>query len=109
LTEPLLWAKRGEATRAERHVQQALGNLKSVSHVHHTRHYLAAALATMGETERAIDQLREAAETGFPNYPLFLSDPHLSAIRDHPNGTKLLAQLQSGWQVLRREFGKRDG
>ena len=105
-TEALIWAKRGETARAERHVQKALGNMKSVSHVHHTRHYLAAALATMGEADRTIDQLREAVETGLPNYPLFLADPHLGAVRDHPSGTALLAQLKSGWQVLRREFGK---
>jgi len=106
--EALLWAKRGESGRADEHVLHALDNLQSLSHAHHTRHYVAAALATMGQPERALEQLRLAAETGLPNYPLFLVDRHLESLRARPDYVEFLAGLKPGWEACRREFG-RDG
>jgi len=104
--EALLWAKRGEPERADEQVQLALANMQSISHMHHTRHYLAAALATLGQPERAIAQVREAAKTGLPNYPLFLGDPHLDSVRAHAAGAELLASLKQGWEAMRLEFGR---
>ena len=106
--EALMWAKRGEVARTEELVRLALARLESISHTHHTRHNLAAALATIGQPERAVAQLREAADTGLPNYPLFLGDSRLELARTHPAGAALLAGLKQGWEALRREFGRQD-
>jgi tetratricopeptide (TPR) repeat protein len=103
--EALLWAKRGESRRADEYVHRALKDLQSLSHAHHTRHYVAAALATMGQPERALEQLRLAAETGLPNYPLFLGDRHLDSLRTRPDFLEFLADLKPGWEACRREFG----
>jgi len=107
--EALLWAKRGESVRADEHVRRALDNLKSLSHAHHTRHYLAAALATIGQPERALEQIRLATETGLPNYPLFLRDRHFDSLRARPDCREFLAGLKPGWEACRREFGRGGG
>ena len=104
--EALLWAKRGETGRAREQVERALGTLQSVSHMHHTHHYAATALAVIGEPALAVEHLREAAATGLPNYPLFASDDHLGSVRSNPDGIALLAELKHGWEVLRGEFGR---
>jgi len=104
--EALLWAKRGEAQRAEEHIRRALDDLTSLSHAHHTRHYVAAALATIGQPERALQQLRLAARTGLPNYPLFRDDHHFDALRVRPDFRDFLAELEPGYQAFRREFGR---
>jgi TolB-like protein/Flp pilus assembly protein TadD len=103
--EALLWAKRGETQRAEEHVGRALVNLQSLSHAHHTRHYVAAALATMGQPERALEQLRLVAKTGLPNYRLFLNDHHFDSLRARSDFKGFLAELRPGWEACRREFG----
>ena len=104
--EALLWAKRGETKRVEECVEKAVGSLQSLSHAHHTRHYVAAALATAGQPERAIEQLRLAAETGLPNYPLFLVDPHFKSLKTRPDFKAFLAGLKPGWEAFRSEFGR---
>jgi len=103
--EALLWAKRGESNRAEEHVRRALDNLQSLSHAHHTRHYVAAALATLGQPERALEQMRLAAQTGLPNYPLFLGDRHFDSLKTRPDYLEFVAGLKPGWEACRREFG----
>jgi len=104
--DALLWAKRGETDRADECVDLAMGNLQSLSHAHHTRHYVAAALATMGQPERAVEQMRLAAETGLPNYPLFLGDRHFESLRGRQDFRTLLAELKSGWEAFRNEFSR---
>jgi hypothetical protein len=103
--EALLWAKRGEPERADENARQALASLESVSHDHHTRHYVAAALATIGQSERAVEQLRLTAETGLPNHPLFSVDPHFAPLKARPDFKELMGQLQKGWKAFRDEFG----
>jgi len=107
--EALLWAKRGESRRSEKHVHLALDNLSSLGHAHHTRHYVAAALATVGQPERALEQLRLAADTGLPNYPLFLGDHHFDSLRARPDFREFLAGVKSAWEACRREFGRGGG
>jgi TolB-like protein len=104
-SEALLWAKRGERERTNDIIRAALENQQSVSHAHHTYHIVAAALATIGEGDRAVRELARAADTGLPNYTAFKLDPHFDPIRNEPDFKKLMASLKVGWQSLRNEFG----
>jgi hypothetical protein len=63
----------------------------------------------MGQPERALVQLRLAAETGLPNYPLFLGDRHFDSLRARPDFREFLAGLKPGWEAYRREFGRGGG
>jgi len=105
-SEALVWAKRGEADVAGEHARRAVEHLRSLSHEHHTRHYVAAALATIGQPAEALDQLRHAAEAGLPNYPLFLSDPHFDSLRARSDFEQFVRGLKPGWEALRNEFGR---
>jgi serine/threonine-protein kinase len=108
-SEALLWAKRGEPERTRQSVQVVHENLRSVSHVHHTHHYVAAAHATIGDAERAVAELRTAAEAGMPNYPAFVNDPHFASLHDQPDFKELMSGLKTGWETLRAEFGADPG
>lgn len=79
---------------------------KSVSHLHHTYHYAAAAYATLGNGPRAVNELEAATRTGMPNYPAFSVDPHFDSLRERPDFKELMRQLESTWQALRQEFGE---
>ena len=104
--EGLLWAKRGERARATSSLEAAFGEQKSVSHVHHTYHYAAAAYATLGDGPRAVQELEKATRAGMPNYPAFSVDPHFDQLREHPDFKEMMTRLESSWQILRQEFGQ---
>lgn len=104
--EGLLWAKRGEPDRAISLLDVAFRGRKSVSHLHHTYHYAAAAYAILGDESRAVKELEAATRTGMPNYPAFSVDPHFDSLRERPEFKELMRQLQSTWQMLQQEFGQ---
>lgn len=103
--EGLLWAKRGEREKAASVLEVAFGKQKSVSHMHHTYHYAAAAYAIIGDGSRAVKELEAATRTGMPNYPAFSVDPHFDSLRKRPDFMNMMNQLESSWQMLRQEFG----
>jgi TolB-like protein/Tfp pilus assembly protein PilF len=59
-----------------------------------TLYNVACVHARLGETDRALDLLERAADTGFGHRAWFEHDPDFAALRDHPRFTALLAQLQ---------------
>ena len=68
-------------------------------------HNLAAGHAVLGEPEESVDQLRKAAATGLPNYPVFNDDPHLAALPGVVSYEALMRELESEWRALKRDFG----
>ncbi len=106
VSEALLWAKRGESKRAVESLEVALGDRPSLSHAHHTYHYAAAAYATIGDGERAVQELTRAANDGLPNYPAFLQDRHFAVLRERQDFRELLADLKKRWESFKTEFGE---
>ncbi len=106
VSEALLWAKRGETERAVESLETALKHRPSLSHVHHTYHYAAAAYATIGDGESAVRELTRAANDGLPNYPAFLQDRHFTALRERDDFRNLLADLKARWVAFKAEFGE---
>jgi predicted Zn-dependent protease len=104
-SEALLWAKRGEPERAEAAITSSERPRASLSHTHHSLHYVAAACALLGREDDAVAKLRTAASTGLPNYPAFARDPHFETIRERPPMAALLAELERDFQSYREEFG----
>jgi hypothetical protein len=104
-TEALLWAKRGEPTRAEAMLARMRKHTRSVAHTHHVWHQAAAVHALLGQPSDAVEHLRNAAENGFPNEPLFRNDPDLSSLRDDEEMRALIADVAQQRTELRREFG----
>ena len=110
-SEALLWAKRGERERAKEAARRTLQELQiknSHVHTHHVFHNVGSAFAMVGETDLAIDQIRQAAELGLPNFPLFDNDHHLASLNTEPKFVKLLEELKDEFEQYREEFGEPD-
>jgi DNA-binding winged helix-turn-helix (wHTH) protein/Tfp pilus assembly protein PilF len=75
---------------------------KAVNPSHHAAYFAAAAWARMGHAEEAVRWMREAAETGFPCYPLFARDPNLDPIRQDTRFQAFLAEMQKHSASLRK-------
>jgi hypothetical protein len=52
----------------------------------------------MNEPEPALRFLRQAAEEGFPCYPLFETDPNLNNLRSDPHFVQFIADLKKQWE-----------
>jgi TolB-like protein len=67
-----------------------------IGHFHHVDHILAEAYAQMGNAERSVSHLRQAATSGLASVALFDSDPLLAPIRG-----------SAQYIVLRRDVSRR--
>ena len=74
---------------------------KAVNPSHHAAYFAASAWARMGRAKEAVESLREAAETGFPCYPLFATDSNLDRIRRDPSFQAFLADMRKQSASLR--------
>jgi TolB-like protein/DNA-binding winged helix-turn-helix (wHTH) protein/Tfp pilus assembly protein PilF len=75
---------------------------KAINPSHHAAYFAACAWARMRRAEEAVKWLREAAETGFPCYPLFVRDANLDPIRQDPRFRAFLAEMQKRSGSLRK-------
>jgi DNA-binding winged helix-turn-helix (wHTH) protein/Tfp pilus assembly protein PilF len=81
---------------------EKVANRKAVNPSHHAAYFAASAWARMGRAQEAVESLREAAETGFPCYPLFARDINLDPIRQDPRFQAFLADMQKQSDSLRK-------
>ena len=81
---------------------EKVANRKAVNPSHHAAYFAASAWARMGRAGEAVQSLREAAETGFPCYPLFARDPNLDPIRQDPRFQAFLADMRKQSDALRK-------
>jgi serine/threonine-protein kinase len=104
-TRALLEARRGDVERAREAIAASVDCSKSVSHQHHATHHAAAAAAWIGDTDRAVELLRRSADTGFPNYPAFRSDPHFERVQSEPAFVEFMDDVERRWRGIRSGFG----
>ena len=70
----------------------------SRSHFHHAQFSIACAYARLGRKADAVEWLRQTAENGSPNYPLFRNDPNLRSLQGDPGYEGLMAGLEREFQ-----------
>jgi eukaryotic-like serine/threonine-protein kinase len=91
------------ASRKE--TQQARTLLSSVTSGaymdHHVAYSTGVAYTQLGELEEARRWLAQAAETGFPCYPWFHTDPLLKPLREDPGSQPFLKHLREQWLSAR--------
>ena len=75
---------------------------KPVNPAHHAAYFAAAASARMGRAREAVRWLREAADTGFPCYPLFARDPNLDRIRRDKDFMAFMTEMEKRSAALRK-------
>ena len=97
----IILASKGEYIRAEQKMELALTKSEDLIHVHHVYYQLGVASAIMNRKKVAIEWLNKAADTGFPNYPLFSSDPYLKNLEGYKEYEELLSKLKDKWNYFK--------
>ncbi len=100
----LISALRGDAAAARDHVDRSVRQKKSFGHYHHAQHDIACIYALLGEKDRALDWLTDAARGGFPCYSFFERDAFLESIRGEERFGRLIAELQAECDGYRRLY-----
>jgi tetratricopeptide (TPR) repeat protein len=97
-TRAILFAKMGDAPRADADVRTAIVKGRGFIHFHHTAYNIASVYALLRQPARAVFWLRQAAEGGWPCYPYFARDPNLDHIRGDPDFVTFMKQLKQQWE-----------
>jgi len=97
----MMLARDHKETEAEGAIKRANEIGKGFGHFHHTAYNIASAYALMGKTEAAIKWLQDAAEDGFPCYPLFENDANLNSLRKDEHFIAFMAKLKQRWEHYR--------
>jgi eukaryotic-like serine/threonine-protein kinase len=92
-----LAAREGQDRASEALIAQARQK-DGYGHFHHTTYFITWAYARMGQTEVAVEWLRDTARLGWPNYPLFGRDPHLDPLRGDPRFEAVLQDIKTEWE-----------
>ncbi len=90
-----------EPTTAEERIGR-VARRKAFGPSHHAAYFVGCAWARMGRPDAAVQWLREAAETGFPCYPLYVGDATLDPIRGDPRFVEFLADVRKQSESLRK-------
>ena len=100
----LAWALKGKHQDAQAVIPDLLKQAQSNRAYHHITYNIACIYALAGKSDEAVKWLRTTAETGFPNYPTMVRDPHLDRIRKDPKFIQFLDELRPQWEAYKREF-----
>ena len=95
-------ASEGQEDRAEEKIKLAIERGKGFGHFHHTAYYIACAYARMNKTEEAVKWLQNAADDGFPCYPMFASDSNLDNLRKDPRFISFLEKQKQQWESYKK-------
>jgi tetratricopeptide (TPR) repeat protein len=98
----LLAAERGEVARLDSLVQKAQENGRGFGHFHHTAFTIARAFAVAGRPVDAVKWLQQAADDGYPCYPVFENDSTLNRIRGEQVFKDFLAGQRAVWEGFRK-------
>jgi serine/threonine protein kinase len=94
----MMLAKAGKNREAESAIQSSIEIGRGFGHFHHTAYNIASAYALMNQTELAIKWLQDAADDGFPCYPLFANDTTLESLRQDDRYIAFMAKLKQQWE-----------
>jgi hypothetical protein len=100
-----LYALKGDFVTAEASAASLLAKIPASEDRHHYTYDAACIYALAGNSGEAVRWLKETANTGFPNYPLFQRDPYLNRIRQAPEFIQFMAEQKAQWEKYREEFG----
>jgi serine/threonine protein kinase/tetratricopeptide (TPR) repeat protein len=106
IRQALLRSLRGDFSKAIRGLSEYIAAIPLNDQArHHATYDVACVYALAGKSQEAVKWLKETANTGFPNYPLFERDPFLNRIRQAPEFIQFMSDQKAQWEKLRAEFG----
>lgn len=97
----IILAGKGQVSEAEHYQQIAIENSREFIHAHHVYYNLGVAAALMDRNMQAYKWLKKAVDTGFPNYPLFNTDPNLTSLKKYSEYNELLTALEEQWEYFK--------
>ena len=97
----MLHARRNQTDLALECVRRALDSPRSFGHAHHTYYQIACVYAVLGDTDKAMAWLERSVDTGNACWPFFRIDPHLEHLREKPEFTRLVADLEHKYTALK--------
>jgi len=100
----LIAALQGKASAAREQIELIVRNKKSFGHYHHAQYDIACTYALLGEKDRALDWLADAARNGFPCHSFFERDPFLESIRGEDRFLRLMKELKAECDGYRRLY-----
>lgn len=95
--QAVILAAAGERAQAEEKIKVAAGKERDSIQFHHTAYNIGVAYALMNKPDQAMRWLQEAAEDGFPCYPVFERDPNLNNIRQDRRFILFITNLKKEW------------
>ena len=105
MEQALLLALKGKSSQAEARVPAILAKVETNNQSrHHLTYFASCIYALSSNSLEAVKLLKETANTGFPNYPLFERDPFLDRIRKSPEFIDFMTEQRAQWEKLRAEF-----
>ena len=96
--QALLAADGGHQERAREKIGNALKTEIGFAHFHHTEYIIGSTYAVMNEPALALKYLQQAADHGFPCYPLFERDPNLNNLRKDPAFVEFMSRQKKQWE-----------
>lgn len=106
-TKAMLAALKGNFRAAEALIPAILSeNPRTKLTHHHAAYDIACIYALEGKSSEAVKWLREAAATGYPNYPLFERDAYLNRIRQTPEFGQFMAEMKAQFEKYKRKFAQ---
>ena len=106
--QAMLAASDKQERKAEEKIKLALQKAKGFGHFHHTAYFVGSAYALMNKPDEAIKWLEQAADEGFPCYPLFEKDSNLDNLRQDPRFIALLAKLKQQMEGYKKLVSSAD-
>lgn len=104
--QALYFALKGNFHDAESQLPQLIEKIASGDQSrHHVTYNAACIYALDGKSSEAVKWLRETADTGYPDYPLFARDPFLDRIRQSPEFIQFLTEQKAQHERFQQEFG----
>ena len=85
---------------AESDIATAIRVGKGFGHFHHTAYSIAAVYSVLGKLDQAEEWIENAANEGFPCYPLFENDPNLERVRTLPRFVSFVAKLRQQYEYI---------
>lgn len=98
----MIAAKAGRPAEADSLIARSVSLGRNFGHFHPTAYDIAVAEAMMGRKAEAITWLEQAADDGFPCYPLFSSDAELAVLRTEPRFIALLDRIKGDMERYRQ-------
>jgi TolB-like protein/DNA-binding winged helix-turn-helix (wHTH) protein/Tfp pilus assembly protein PilF len=99
--QALLAADAGHYQRAREKIGNALQRDFGFAHFHHTEYIIGSTYAVMNEPALALKYLQQAADHGFPCYPLFERDPNLNNLRKDAAFVEFMSRQKKQWEYFR--------